>query len=112
MKKSLVILALPLLGGCSGYLMGESTTYEQDLLANYPIGSDAAALSARLDKKRFEDANAYLKTKTDAEGRAMTCKRHGLAYGFWAGGDRYVCYGETATGQIGSLEVFDIVAGL
>ncbi|MFY0616369.1 hypothetical protein [Shimia sp.] len=91
-----------LLAGCTAGI----DQFKAQVVETYPLGSEVSVFDQDMERLGFKPA----KFSGQHDGR-RSCKSKSVAYGFWAGGQRYVCY-QSANGLIEEIEVFELVAGL
>lgn len=108
---SVAAYAVVALTGCSGYVAPDIETFRSQILDAHPTGSPVAALAANPALRAFDQSGPAFVETAPGYDATQQCLRRSLAYGFWAGGHRYVCVIPEGD-RIGQIEAFDRVAGL
>ena len=96
---------------CSGYLAGDLDDFEAKVMSRFPVGSSVSSLESDLARRGYRKNGPAFKATPHRPESLPQCLVRGLAYGFWAGGHRFVCY-RPEDGEIREIEVFQLVAGL
>ncbi|NSY37814.1 hypothetical protein [Leisingera sp. ANG59] len=106
-----ILSLLALTAGCSGYLAQDLDEFKAETLSRYPAGSSVEDLQRGLSGRGFKESGSAFKSAPHRPKPLSHCMRKRLAYGFWAGGSRLVCY-RAETGKIEEIEIYQLVAGL
>lgn len=105
--------AILFVGGCSGFLQPSGDKMQALTKTWIDEGIAKDAFVRRLERRGFEHLDEPLHQSKDVVGAQITdCFGRSLNYGFWAGGQRYICFSLTKDGAIHQAEIFDFVAGL
>lgn len=99
------------ISACSGYWAGDLDDFEAKVMSGFPVGSSVSSLESELARRGYRKGGPAFKATPHRPEPLPQCLARGLAYGFWAGGHRFVCY-RPEGGDIREIEVFQLVAGL
>ena len=106
------ILCVAFLSGCSGYLAQDIDAFKASVAENHPTGSSRDFLIRDIRQKGFRLGGAASLPTPHRPEPLPECLVRNMAYGFWGGGHRYVCFKADPTGKLVEVEVFQLVAGL